>query len=104
MRTLPFALILTLLIAAPAGAATRSVKLGDNFFKPRTVTVSKGTVVKWNWRGSNPHNVKVKRGPRHFHSAVKSSGSFKRTMRVRGTYRIVCSIHAPGMHMKLIVQ
>jgi plastocyanin len=104
MRTLLFALILTLLIAAPAGAATRSVRLRDNFFKPRTVTVSKGTVVKWNWRGSNLHNVTVRRGPRHFHSADKTGGSFKRRMRVRGTYRIVCTIHAPGMRMKLIVQ
>jgi plastocyanin len=104
MRTLPFALILTLLIAAPAGAATRSVKIGDDFFKPKTVTVSKGTTVKWNWRGSHAHNVRVRRGPRHFQSAVKRSGSFKRKMRVRGTYRIICSIHAPGMRMKLIVQ
>jgi hypothetical protein len=30
MRLLPIALILTLAIAAPAGAATRNVKVGDD--------------------------------------------------------------------------
>jgi plastocyanin len=104
MRLLPIALMLTLLVAAPASAATRSVRVDDDFFKPRTLTVTKGTTVKWNFRGDNQHNVQVKRGPRRFHSALKRSGSFKRTMRVRGTYRIVCSIHQPDMRMKLIVQ
>jgi plastocyanin len=104
MRLLPIALTLALLIAAPASAATRSVRVDDDFFKPRTLTVSKGTTVKWNFRGEHLHNVHVRRGPRHFQSALKRSGSFTRTMRVRGTYRIVCSIHQPDMRMKLVVQ
>jgi plastocyanin len=108
MRTLPIALILFLLAAAPAVAKTRNVKVGDDYFvragSPPTVTVSKGTTVKWNWRGSRQHNVTVQSGPRHFQSALKRSGSFKRTLRVRGTYRIVCSIHAPDMAMKLVVR
>jgi plastocyanin len=104
MRLVPIVLMFMLLAAAPASAATRSVKIGDDFFKPKTLTVSKGTTVKWNFRGNHQHNVVVKRGPRHFQSALKRSGSFKRTLRVRGTYRIVCSIHQPDMRMKLIVQ
>jgi plastocyanin len=46
----------------------------------------------------------VQSGPRHFQSALKRSGSFKRKLTVRGTYRIVCSIHAPDMRMKLVVR
>ena len=43
-------------------------------------------------------------GPRHFQSALKRSGSYSHKMTVRGTYRIICSIHAPDMRMKLVVK
>ena len=107
MRILPLAFIMFLLVAAPAGAA-RNVKIGDDYYgrtgaKP-TVTVSKGTTVKWNWKGRRQHNVVVQSGPRSFQSALKRSGSFKRKMTVRGTYRLICSIHAPDMRMKLVVR
>jgi plastocyanin len=108
MRPLPIALILTLAIAAPAGAATRNVKVGDDYYvragNPPTVTVTRGTTVKWNWRGRRQHNVVVQRGPVNFQSALKRSGSFKRKMKRAGTYRIVCSIHAPDMAMTLRVR
>jgi len=103
MRILFLALILTLLAAAPAAARTKSVKVGDNFFKPKSVSVSKGTTVKWKWVGSDAHNVTVRRGPRIFRSALKSSGTFQRKMRRRGTYKIVCTVHAPDMRMTLRV-
>ena len=109
MRTLPLVLIVVLLAAAaPAAAATRNVKIGDNYFvragSPPTVSVTKGTTVRWNWRGTRPHNVLVRRGPVSFQSAVKRSGSFSRKMRRKGTYKIVCSIHAPDMAMTLRVK
>jgi plastocyanin len=103
MRILPLALILSLLAVAPAGAATKNVKVRDDSFKPKTVTVAKGTTVKWNWVGSHSHNVTVTKGPVHFQSALKRSGSFKRMMKKRGTYKIICTIHAPDMRMTLKV-
>jgi plastocyanin len=107
MRTLPLAVILALVLAAPAAAATKNVKVGDDYFvksgKARTVTVSKGTTVKWNWKGSDQHNVVVQKGPRKFQSALKTKGSFKRKLTKRGTYRIICSIHAPDMRMTIRV-
>ena len=107
MRTLPLALIVFLLAAAPAGAA-RNVKVGDDYFvragSAPTVTVAKGTTVKWNWKGNRQHNVTVQSGPRRFQSALKRSGSFQRKMKVRGTYRIICTIHQPDMRMKLVVK
>jgi plastocyanin len=103
MRKLPLVLILAPLVAAaPAAAATRNVKIGDG--SPPTVTVSKGTTVRWNWRGSRQHNVLVRSGPVGFQSALKRSGSFKRKMRRKGTYKIVCSIHQPDMAMTLKVK
>jgi plastocyanin len=103
MRILSLALILALLAAAPAAARTKTVKVGDNFFKAKSVTVSKGATVKWRWVGSDRHNVTVRSGPRRFHSALKRSGTFERKMRKRGTYKIVCTVHAPDMRMTLRV-
>jgi plastocyanin len=109
MRKLPLVLIVTPLVAAaPAAAATRNVKIGDDYFvragSPPTVSVSKGTTVKWNWTGSRQHNVVVRSGPASFQSPLKRSGSYKRKLRRKGTYKIVCSIHAPDMAMTLKVK
>jgi plastocyanin len=96
-------------LAATALAATASVKVGDNYFvRARgvpTVTVSKGTKVTWRFRGDAPHNVTVKRGPARFRSSTKSSGSFSKTLRKRGTYTIYCTIHGTSdQSMKLVVR
>src|SRR5436190_5293011 len=50
-------------VAVPALAATRTVTLGDNFFRPKSLTVRKGATVRWVWRGKVLHNVTVKSGP-----------------------------------------
>ena len=108
LRPLPIALIVTLATAAPAAATTRNVKIGDDYYvragNPPTVTVKKGTTVKWNWTGRRQHNVVVQRGPVSFKSDLKRSGSFKRKMRRAGAYKIICSIHAPDMAMTLKVK
>jgi plastocyanin len=94
-------------LAAQALAATRSVKVGDDYFVRKgsvpTVTVSKGTKVTWRFSGRNLHNVAVTRGPVKFHSSFKSSGTYSKTVRTAGTYTIVCTIHQPDMKMKLRV-
>jgi plastocyanin len=108
MRTLILAAAVAVLATAPAGAATRTVRVDDNYFgstgKPPTVTVKKGTVVRWRWRGDRRHNVVVDTGPRYFSSKKKRTGKFERTMRIRGTYRIICEIHEPSMRMRLEVE
>ena len=109
MRILPLALIAAVLAAAaPAAAATRNVRVDDDYFvragSPPTVTVFRGTTVRWNWRGRRQHNVVVRSGPSRFQSALRRSGSYSRKMRRRGTYRIVCSIHQPDMAMTLRVR
>ena len=108
MRPLPIALVLALVLAAPAGAATKNVRVDDDYFvrtgNPPTVSVTKGTTVKWNWRGRRQHNVAVTRGPVLFRSALKRTGSYSRTMKRVGTYRIICSIHQPDMAMTLKVK
>jgi plastocyanin len=105
LATLALVLGLALALAVPALAATRSVKVGDNFFVKKggaTVSVAKGTKVTWRFSGSNPHNVTVTSGPSKFASSTRSSGTFSRTLTRAGTYKIVCTIH-DGMKMTLKV-
>jgi plastocyanin len=103
-RTLPVALAAgaALLSAAPADAGagkTKTVKLYDNYFQPVELKVSKGTTVKWKWPADpiDVHDVKLKKAPegvKKFHSEPASSGYvFKKTLKVKGTYKIICTLH-----------
>jgi plastocyanin len=80
-------------LAATAIGATRTVKVGDVYLKPKTMSVAKGTKIKWTWVGSLPHNVTVKKGPVKFHSPTQKSGTFTRTLKRRGTYVLYCTVH-----------
>ncbi len=95
--------------AIPAVAAAKRVKVGDNYFVHDggvpTVTVSKGTKVRWVWKGKSLHNVKVTKGPAKFGSPSKTSGSFAKRLKRAGTYKIVCTVHgASDQSMKLVVR
>ena len=94
-------------LAVPALAATKTVRVDDDFFvregsRP-TVTVKKNDTVKWVWRGKVVHNVVAPKGPKRFHSTTKAKGTYSRKMTVKGTYLIVCTIHS-GMEMNLKVK
>src|SRR3954452_4575129 len=96
-------------VASVAMAATKSVKVGDNYYvRPSgvpKVTVSKGTKVKWRFGTGTPHKVTVKSGPAKFNSAPRSSGSYSKTLKKRGTYVIYCTIHGfRDQRMKLVVK
>ncbi len=94
-------------LAIPALAATKSVKVGDDYFVRKgsvpTVTVKRNTKVTWRWAGKELHNVAVTKGPARFTSSYKKRGSYSRTLSKTGTYTIVCTIHQPAMKMKLRV-
>jgi len=96
-------LVAAALLAVPALAATKSVTVGDTYFKAKSITVSKGTTVKWVWRGKLPHDVKVKTGPVKFKSTIKTSGSYSKRLTRSGTYRIICTIH-PNMKQTITVR
>jgi plastocyanin len=96
-------------LTATAFAATKSVKVGDDYYvRPSgvpKVTVFKGTTVKWRFAGDDPHSVTVSKGPSKFDSGVKTSGTYSKKMKKRGTYTIYCTIHgAANQKMKLIVK
>lgn len=111
MKKLLAALTVTVIAAAaaiPAFAGTKSVKIGDNYFvRPAnnaTVTIGKGSSLKFLWRGHAPHNVVKRRGPGSaFHSPVRTSGSWTHKFTRGGTYKLVCTIHS-GMKLTVKVR
>ena len=96
-------------LASVAMAATRSVKVGDNYYvRSRgvpVVTIRKGSKVRWHFGTGTPHTVTVKSGPAKFNSGVHFSGSYTRKLTRRGTYVIYCTIHGfRDQRMKLVVK
>ena len=88
--------------AAPASAGApqrKTVRLYDNYYLPLKLTVNRGSTITWKWTAEafDVHDVKLKSGPagvKKFHSEPAYSGyRYKRTLRVPGRYRIVCTLH-----------
>jgi plastocyanin len=92
--------------ALPSAAATttKTVAIKDNFFSPKKLTISKGSKVMWVWKGHERHNVAVANGPSNFRFGTRKTGTKTHTFKKRGTYSIVCTIHAPDMHMTIKVK
>ncbi len=101
--------------APPAGktgsvsraARTAVVSIFDNAFhlgqdRP-TVRLEAGGRLTWRWRSQQSHQVTLRSGPQPIVSPTKTTGDYSATLDQPGTYRFVCSIHAPGMTMKAIV-
>jgi plastocyanin len=86
------------------GASTKTVSVKDSFFSPSKLTISKGTKVTWVWKGKERHNVAVASGPSSFRAGTRKKGTFSHTFSKRGKYFIVCTIHAPDMHMTVKVK
>jgi plastocyanin len=93
------AIAVTAFAVVPAQSATRGVSLKDNFFSPKSLTVSHGSTVKWSWKGRAPHNVTF----RTVHSPTKRSGSFSLKFNRKGAFSYKCTIH-PGMTGKITVK
>lgn len=93
-----------LAVAAPAvQSASRTVSVRDNYFSPKSKTVSRNTTMVWRFSGKAAHNVVVNSGPVKFRSSLRRGGTYRHKMTRKGTYRIVCTIHS-GMSMKLTVR
>ena|SRR2546423_424396 len=107
-RVLLLALATALVVASqvlPSAAASRTVKIKDDFYSPNRLTVSKGTTITWKWVGMDPHNVTLIKGPRgvrHTHSTTKTSGRYSRTLKKAGSYTFECTIHS--FTMKVVVR
>ncbi len=96
-------LIASFALPAVAGSATRKVGVEDDFFSVTSLSVSKGTKVKWIWRGSDKHNVVTQSGPASFRSKLQKTGKFVYTFKKKGKYSYGCTLH-PRMKATVIVE
>ncbi|MDQ4006463.1 MAG: cupredoxin domain-containing protein [Actinomycetota bacterium] len=70
---------------------TASVKVGDDFFSPKTVSVRAGGTVTWTNNGKNPHTVTGS----GFDSGMMTGGQkFTKTFAKAGTYSYECAYHS----------
>ena len=112
MRKLALSITAAALIAAavPATAAspeTATQKVRDNFFKPKEVTIKKGGKVTYRWKGSNPHNVALKKPGKSAvfkRSTIKTEGKYSSRFKVVGKWKIVCEVHPIKMRGRVIVK
>lgn len=87
-----------------ATVAIATVKVKDNYFSPKRLSVNRYATVKWVWSGTdNPHNVTTVSGPERFASSTKYRGGYKHKFRKRGAYELYCTVHPRKMRMKVTV-
>ena len=94
------------LMAIPALAATKTVRLRDNVFAPRSVSIKRNDTIRFVWAGKNPHNVLTRSRPRgaaRVSIGTRTKGSARKRFTRRGTYRLHCSIHQ-GMNLTVRVR
>lgn len=112
MRILtPVAVALTVAVlgatAANAGgdpaarSAALTVGIYSDHFSPASKTIRKGATVKWVWVRGGAHNVTVESGPQKFATSTMTSGTFSKTLKKTGTYKILCTVHGFRMQLKV---
>lgn len=79
---------------AAEGAGTKRVRIVDTDYSPRTLTIARGTTVRWTFEDEDtPHTV-TSRGKQRFRSSPsKKSGSYSFRFTKPGQYTYVCTIH-----------
>ena len=96
---LPLAILLSLLLAPPAGAIDSSVDVTSDFsFEPASLTIDVGNTVTWNFTGAG-HNTKSLRGqPDSWKSTPDGSANpvgdaFAHRFDTPGRYQYICGLH-----------
>ena len=85
-----------------APTSVKRVKIVNFAFKPATITIAKGTRVRWTNAANTAHTTTSNRG-------IWDSGSlapgdtFSRVFRKTGTFKYRCTIHPTLMHGKIVV-
>lgn len=104
------AVVLVAAPAAPGSVPKKRVTVADNFFDPANFKVRKGTRIVWRWSRDNSarHDVKLVRGPRgvrRFRSEAATTGYvFRRKLRKRGKYKVICTFHRVLMRQTITVR
>ncbi len=88
--------------ATPTPAPVTTVQIADNSFTPKELTIKAGTVVRWEWSGSNPHSVLLGGVDSGQHTG---SGTYEKVFKDVGvTFSYQCGVHGAAMSGKIIVE
>ncbi len=88
------------LLKSPGGTIHRDIRstwVGDYAFGAQRVSLRRGTVFTWRFRGGVEHDVTLASGPVGFASPSMRKGSFSFRFTRPGTYRLFCSLHPARM-------
>jgi plastocyanin len=89
--------------APPDGTSPVPITMYNMTFAPASVTVTKGTVVKWQNNDTYAHTVDSNDGSTFSSGNINGGGSFSYTTTVAGTFNYHCLIHGLPMSGILIV-
>lgn len=97
--------------ASKPKVVTKTVGVGDDFFKPTKLTIKQKNAINFVWKKANfdSHNVTLVKGPKgvkhsKFTSITGTSGiHFKRQFTTPGTYHFICTIHPESMRLTVVV-
>jgi plastocyanin len=79
-----------------SGTAVSTIKETDDLkFDAATATVKVGDIVEWDNSGTTPHNVTFEAGVAS--PTMNGGDKFLAKFAKAGTYKYVCTFHAPGM-------
>ena len=97
--------VLGVMLAAPALAATKTVKLtADNKFSPASATISVGDTVNFVWDGGF-HDVVFSDGKSSGTPTADAGTTYARTFSAAGTFPYICTVHESlGMKGTITVQ
>jgi plastocyanin len=86
LRSIALAAAGLLLAALPAAAAPTTIRVGDDFYRPRVATVAKGSRVIWVNRGEDPHTVTTHAWSRHLDPGERYARTVRRGFRYHCRY------------------
>jgi plastocyanin len=96
-------------VAIPSGASatsassasTKTVHIVDIAYKPKKLTIRKGTTVKWSWEDQIIAHTVTSTGSKRFKSSKqKMTGTYSVRFTKAGTYRYHCLVHPNVAAMK----
>lgn len=91
-----------MVVAGPAGAATKNISIYASGFSPKNVTVTEGDTVTWLNADANPHQVLATKG--QFVSPILKRGQkYSFTFHAAGTYDFQDELH-PKLTGKIVVK
>jgi plastocyanin len=107
---LAFAALTVLALAAPAAAASQSVSIGDNFYSPKSITITEGDTVVWTNTGQAPHSVTADGGSFDSSPNCPTSGclengdTYSHTFNSAGSFSYFCRVHGQSMSGTVVVE